>query len=163
MMMNHAGYSAVMPAPWGRIGIRCSALGLTEIVYLPESVPLADPQAALAEHAVRELEAYLSDPDVSFDLPLAIAGTAYRQQVWTALRTIPRGQVVTYGALARQLGSAARAVGQACGDNPFPIVIPCHRVVAQTGLGGFAHDADARGFFAGIKRWLLAHEGYCNV
>jgi len=66
--------------------------------------------------------------------------------------------VLTYGQLARQLGSVPRAVGQACGANYFPIVIPCHRVVSSSGIGGFAHHAED-GFFRNVKRWLLTHEG----
>ena len=70
---------------------------------------------------------------------------------------IPCGHVLTYGEIAAQLGSSPRAVGQACGNNPIPIVIPCHRVVAKSGMGGFMHHNG--GFALDIKRWLLAHEG----
>ena len=83
-----------------------------------------------------------------------------RQQTKSAVReiaAIPRGEVRTYGDLAKRLGSSARAVGQACGDNPVPIVVPCHRVVGANGIGGFAHAAD--GYLVATKRWLLAHEG----
>ena len=86
-------------------------------------------------------------------------GTAFQQRVWGAIASIPRGHVRTYGDLARLLGSAPRAVGQACGANWFPLVVPCHRVTAAGGLGGFSNSADADGFHLGVKRWLLAHEG----
>jgi methylated-DNA-[protein]-cysteine S-methyltransferase len=69
---------------------------------------------------------------------------------------IPAGQSATYGARAKRLGTAARAVGQACGANPLPILIPCHRVVAAHGLGGFMHSA--AGAPLDVKTWLLAHE-----
>jgi methylated-DNA-[protein]-cysteine S-methyltransferase len=69
---------------------------------------------------------------------------------------IPRGRTLTYGTIAKALGSAPRAVGQACGANRFPVAIPCHRVVAAAGVGGFAHHA--QGFHVDIKRWLLRHE-----
>ena len=100
-----------------------------------------------------------STPIIVFDLPLAASGSAYQQRVWAAIAGIPRGQVRTYGDVARLIGSAPRAVGQACGANWFPVVIPCHRVTAAGGLGGFAHHDDATGFHLGVKRWLLAHEG----
>jgi methylated-DNA-[protein]-cysteine S-methyltransferase len=76
--------------------------------------------------------------------------------VWAAIRAIPAGQVRAYGDLARSLGSAARAVGQACGANPFPILVPCHRDVAQHAIGGFAHARG--GFLIDTKQWLIQHE-----
>jgi methylated-DNA-[protein]-cysteine S-methyltransferase len=85
-------------------------------------------------------------------------GTPFRQRVWQLLSRIPPGQTRTYGDVARELGSSARAVGQAVGDNPIPIVIPCHRVIAADGsLGGFNHSRS--GYSLDIKRWLLFHEG----
>jgi methylated-DNA-[protein]-cysteine S-methyltransferase len=76
--------------------------------------------------------------------------------LWEALCEIPCGRTQTYGELARRLGAEPRAVGQACGDNRLPIVIPCHRVVAANGIGGFAHASS--GYLLEAKRWLLAHE-----
>ena len=73
-----------------------------------------------------------------FDLPLAPVGSPFRTRVWAALRAIPYGETRTYGDLAAALGSAARAIGQANGANPIPILIPCHRVVAGNGLGGYS-------------------------
>ncbi len=72
---------------------------------------------------------------------------------------IPRGAVRTYGHLAKVIGSHPRAVGQACGANWFPLVIPCHRVTASGGLGGFSNQNDENGFHLSVKRWLLRHEG----
>jgi methylated-DNA-[protein]-cysteine S-methyltransferase len=77
------------------------------------------------------------------------------------MRAIPRGRTRTYGELARELGGEARAVGQACGDNRLPIVIPCHRVVAADGIGGFAHATD--GYPIEAKRWLLLHEAQADA
>ncbi|MFO7542412.1 MAG: methylated-DNA--[protein]-cysteine S-methyltransferase, partial [Thiobacillus sp.] len=97
-----------------------------------------------------------NDPAHSFDLPFSPLGTPFQKKVWRALTHIPAGHPATYGALAKQLGTAARAVGQACGSNPLPILIPCHRVVAASGLGGFMHASTGRPL--DIKTWLLAHE-----
>lgn len=105
----------------------------------------------------RQLGAYFEDGSRTFDLKLEKRGTAFQRRVWNALRTIPPGRTVTYGDLARQLGTGARAVGGACRANPYPIVVPCHRVVATNGLGGFAGDTSGRKL--DVKRWLLRHEG----
>ncbi|MCX8086349.1 MAG: methylated-DNA--[protein]-cysteine S-methyltransferase [Rhodocyclaceae bacterium] len=150
-------FCAVLPAPTFAIGVRCDDASIREIVYLPPSAALK-PLCAPAREAVRQLAAYLADPRFKFSLPLAPAGTPFQRRVWQAIAAIPAGQTQSYGALAQVLGSGARAVGQACGANPYPLVIPCHRVVAAGGaLGGFAHRRG--GFLLDVKRWLLAHEG----
>jgi methylated-DNA-[protein]-cysteine S-methyltransferase len=130
------------------------------IHYLPPQAATLAPRNALAERAARQLEGYRADPDTAFDLPLEIAGTGFQKRVWQAMCAIPRGRTRTYGELAAQLGGEARAVGQACGDNRLPIVIPCHRVVAAGGIGGFAHSTD--GFLIEAKRWLLLHEAQAD-
>src|SRR4051812_17239107 len=129
---------------------------VSEICYLPPSSPLKAPVNALAERAAEQLSDYLENPDTRFELPLLIEGTAFQRQLWDALCEIPRGKTLTYGELARRLGAEPRAIGQACGDNRLPIVIPCHRVVAADGIGGFAHSTN--GYLVEAKRWLLAHE-----
>lgn len=129
---------------------------VAEIRYLPPAVEARAPRNALAERAARQLERYREDPDARFDLPLLVEGTPFQLRLWDALCEIPRGKTLTYGELARRLGGEARAVGQACGDNRLPIVIPCHRVVAANGIGGFAHATT--GYLLEAKRWLLAHE-----
>ena len=132
---------------------------MRELVYLPPGFDEKPAENELAERVVRQLQAYFTDPDFRFDLPLAPAGTAFQRRVWDIISAIPRGSLLTYGQVARALQSAPRAVGQACGANWFPLVIPCHRVTAAGGLGGFAHSDDQAGFQLGVKRWLLAHEG----
>lgn len=152
-------FSAIVAAPFGAVGIRGDAGALRELVYLPprfDSKPAADP---LSARVADQLSRYFDDADATFDVPLGAVGTPFQQRVWTAIAAIPRGSVLTYGQVARQIGSAPRAVGQACGANWFPVLIPCHRVTATAGLGGFSHHDDADGFYLGVKRWLLAHEG----
>lgn len=153
-------FCAVVAAPFGALGIRTGGDALHEIVYLPPSYALRAPANALAERGARQVERYLRDPDFRFDLPLGPAGTLFQHRVWQVIATIPRGDVMTYGAVARRVASAPRAVGQACGANWFPLVIPCHRVIAAGGLGGFSSHDDPGGFHLGVKRWLLAHEGF---
>ena len=152
-------FSAIVAAPFGAIGIRTDAGVIRELVYLPPHFDEKDATDALADLAATQVERYLADPDFQFDLPLIAAGSAYQQKVWGAISQIPRGTVRTYGYIAKHIGSAPRAVGQACGANWFPLVIPCHRVTAAGGLGGFSNHDDENGFHLSVKRWLLRHEG----
>ena len=104
------------------------------------------------------MRAYLDDPQHEFSLPLRPAGTTFQRRVWEQISAIPNGQTHTYGQLATALKNAPRAVGQACGANPYPLVVPCHRVIASGGgLGGF--NRQGGGFLLAVKRWLLRHEG----
>lgn len=151
-------FSAVLEAPFGAIGIRTEQDHLRELVYLPSSFTEQTPTDSLSERAALQIARYLADPDFQFDLPLASIGTDFQNRVWKTIAAIPRGQVLTYGEIARRVRSAPRAVGQACGANWFPVVIPCHRVTATGGLGGFGNSDDEAGFHLGVKRWLLAHE-----
>ncbi len=154
--MEAGGYQAVIAAPFGRLGIRVCDEMITAIDFLPASGPLQAAASGLAADAARQLNAYFTDAGYSFDLPLAAQGTDFQQRVWAALLSIPAGQTRTYGELAAELGSSARAVGGACRANPVPVVVPCHRVVARDGVGGFAGRTD--GPELARKRWLLAHE-----
>ncbi|HXT81523.1 MAG TPA: methylated-DNA--[protein]-cysteine S-methyltransferase [Acetobacteraceae bacterium] len=109
--------------------------------------------SALLRRARQQLDAYFDQGLTEFDLPLAPAGTPYRQKVWQALCEIPYGETRSYQDIARTVGGSARAVGQANGSNPIPLIIPCHRVVATTHLGGYSG-----GDGLATKRWLLALE-----
>jgi methylated-DNA-[protein]-cysteine S-methyltransferase len=150
-------YQARLQTSFGVLGVSCAGDALRGIAFLePGAVPHA-PGTPLAHEVCRQLEAYFRDPDFRFDLPLAHEGTAHQRRVWQAMCAIPRGKVRTYGDLAAQLHSSPLAVGQACGANPLPLVIPCHRIVGKSGIGGFANQRD--GHLLEIKRWLLAHEG----
>lgn len=159
------GYAAVIEFPAMHVGIRIADGRLTAITYLPRGTPLRAPADALAARAVRQIERYRDDPDAPFDLPLAApGGNPLQRAVWAQISAIPRGRTRTYGELAARIAKDGnlrtqanpRTVGQACGDNPFPIVVPCHRVVAADGLGGFSHHAS--GYLIEAKTWLLRHE-----
>lgn len=109
----------------------------------------------LLDEAARQLDAYFAGQLENFDLPLAPKGTGFQQAVWQALVEIPYAATRTYGDIADDVGSVSRAVGQACGQNPIPIIIPCHRVVAAGGrMGGFSGSGGVD-----TKRWLLGLEG----
>jgi len=150
-------YQAIVAAPCFALGVSCSDEEITGIEFIEPQPELA-PSSPLAAEAVRQLRAYLADPGFVFGLPLQPAGTTFQRRVWEQISAIPPGRVETYGQLAKNLKNAPRAVGQACGANPYPIVVPCHRVVASGGgLGGF--NRERGGFLLDVKRWLLHHEG----
>jgi methylated-DNA-[protein]-cysteine S-methyltransferase len=155
-MGDATGFDAVVAFPAMRVGVRTQGEAIGEIRYLPCTAAPVAPGNALAARAARQLERYIEDPDFRFELPLAEAGTPFQRRVWEAIRAIGRGRTLTYGELARTLASVPRAVGQACGANPFPLVIPCHRVVGAMNVGGFAHHGE--GFHIEVKQWLLRHE-----
>lgn len=153
-------FQACVRTPFATLGITATDTHVTGVRFLAPSTPaLAPRRNTIAYLACIQLQAYLDDPRHAFDLPLMLAGTRHRLAVWEAMQRIAPGKVRSYGELARELGSSARAVGGACGANPLPVIVPCHRVVASGGgLGGFM-GARAEGFELGIKRWLLEHEG----
>jgi methylated-DNA-[protein]-cysteine S-methyltransferase len=154
-------YDVVIGFPKMKVAVVTRDERVTAIRYLPPDADLVAPANELAERAARQLERYLEDPDVKFDLPLLVEGTEFQRRLWQALCEIPRGRTLTYGEMARKLGGEARAVGQACGDNKLPIVIPCHRVVAADGIGGFSHSTG--GYLIEAKRWLLMHESSADA
>lgn len=156
-------FSAIVSAPFGGIGIRTAAGSVRELVYLPPHFGEKDAQDEAAEQAAAQVARYLRDAAFVFDLPLPEVGSAFQRKVWQAIASIPRGTVRTYGQVASHIGSAPRAVGQACGANYYPLIIPCHRVTAAGGLGGFASHDDENGFHLSVKRWLLKHEGVTNT
>jgi len=153
-------FQARVRTPFATLGIATSATHLTGVRFLAPTVPaLAPKKGSLAHLVCVQLQAYLEEPTFAFDLPLALSGTHHRLAVWEAMQRIPAGRTRTYGELAEELRSSARAVGGACGANPVPVVVPCHRVIAAgRAIGGFM-GAKSEGFELGIKRWLLEHEG----
>jgi len=150
-------FSARLPAPFAVLGIRTRGERLTGIDYLPLEAATLRPVDAFAAEVCRQLSGYLSDPEFPFDLPLDTPGTQFQRRVWDAVREIGCGSTMSYLQVARQIGSAPRPVGTACGANRIPLLIPCHRVVGSNGLGGFMHSR--KGKALEIKRWLLRHEG----
>ena len=158
---NHQSNDCVIAAPFGCLGITTEivdgSLMLAHIRYLPASAKHKVPGNALAALVEAQCRAYFADPRAVFDLPLKPQGTAFQQRVWHAVAQLQSGERTTYGAIAAHLHSGARAVGGACSANYFPLVIPCHRVVAKANLGGFMGE-DAPGLYRDIKLWLLNHE-----
>jgi len=154
--MAVADFDAVLRLPFAAVGIRVRGAEIVEIALLPLDTPGRPPSNDIAARACEQIQAYADDPACPIDLPLAIDGSEFQRRVWAAIARIPAGATRTYGELAEEVGSTARAVGQACGDNRLPLAIPCHRVVAARGIGGFAHRTDH--VMLDVKRWLLEHE-----
>jgi methylated-DNA-[protein]-cysteine S-methyltransferase len=154
-----APFQACVRTPFATIGVSATDLHVTGIRYLsPDVAALAPRRNTVAYLACVQLQSYLDDPAFVFDLPLKLGGTRHQLAVWEAMQSIPAGETRSYGELAKAIGSSARAVGGACGANPIPLVVPCHRVIGSGGsLGGFM-GAREEGFELSIKRWLLAHE-----
>jgi methylated-DNA-[protein]-cysteine S-methyltransferase len=151
------GYSAKLEGPFAVINIRTRGERLTEIEYLPLGAATLEPIDAFSREVCRQLDAYFDDAGFRLDLPFEWQGTGYQHRVWEAVRAIPLGATRSYLDVAQQIGSAPRPVGTACGANRIPLLIPCHRVVGSSGLGGFMHSRGGKPLE--IKRWLLRHEG----
>ena len=147
-------YRAV-ETPIGTLGLAGSDAGLSRVTWRARAASRHE-SCAVLDDAAAQLDAYFAAELTAFDLPLDLAGTEFQRNCWLALATIPYGQTVSYGEQARRLGlgpDAARAVGAANGQNPLPLVLPCHRVIGV--------DGSLTGFGGGLqlKRFLLEHEG----
>ena len=147
--------SARLDTPIGAVGLVAGERGLRRVAFDGERVQPEGDSPVLRE-AVRQLESYFAGELLEFDLPLDLGGTEFQRSCWLALATIPYGRTVSYGEQARRLGlgpASARAVGAANGQNPLPIVLPCHRVIGANGsLTGFGGGLET-------KRFLLELEG----
>lgn len=141
---------AVADTRFGRLGVESNG---THIVALHWHGVAQGAGSDLLNEAVAQLLAYDAGKLTKFDLPLAPKGSDFQQQVYAAMQAIPYGETLTYGEIATALGVPAQPVGQACGANPIPVIIPCHRVLSKSGLGGFSG-------FGGVetKILLLKHE-----
>jgi methylated-DNA-[protein]-cysteine S-methyltransferase len=160
--INKSKDYCVIAAPFGRLGIGTEmvdgSLMVSKIDYLPAKASLVSPKNQLARQVAMQCREYFKNPAAKFDLPLKPIGTVHQQRVWSCIRDIPTGKSKTYGEIAALIKSGPRAVGSACGANPFPLVTPCHRVVSAQGIGGFMKE-DSPGLYRQIKIWLLEHEG----
>ena len=145
--------SGTIDSPFGPITFTVEEGFVTLVKFEPGEDNFDGGNPVMAETA-RQLREYAAAARFSFDLPLAPAFSDFQSQIRRCMIAIPYGEMRTYGELAKELGSASQAVGQACGANPIPIIVPCHRVVASGGkLGGFSG-----GDGAPTKKKLLNHE-----
>lgn len=147
--------AAIIQAPFGKLEILATPT-LVQIKFLDTDVPLRCTKQPIVRQLVRELNHYFKNPNFKFTISYQVTGTAFQKRVWNALVQLPIGKTITYGELAKQLKTGARAIGNACRANPLPLLIPCHRVLAKRGFGGFSGDRTGKKI--AIKRWLLTHE-----
>lgn len=149
------GFDIVMDTPVGRVGVSVFEGAVSRLAFVSRHTRLKRAR----QHAMitGQLARFFNDPDFRFTVETALEGTDFQRAVWHALTRIKPGKVLTYGELAECLGSGARAVGNACRANPVPLIVPCHRVIAARGIGGYAGRVG--GAEIRRKRWLLAHEG----
>ncbi|MGI9336960.1 MAG: methylated-DNA--[protein]-cysteine S-methyltransferase [Gammaproteobacteria bacterium] len=161
MGANNGEYQLHFPvsqygAPFCFVGVECDEHEIIRINYLPESMRKLPAQNYLAKETAKQLRAYFAKPrNHRFDLPLRRAPTPHQRKVREVLRDVPFGEIIAYKEIARRIKSSARAVGGACRCNLAVLVVPCHRVVAADGIGGFCGGENA----IPAKRWLLNHEG----
>ena len=141
-----------LPSPIGLLELRADQRKLRALSFA-ETAGESSPNRITQECAA-QLEEYFARKRQEFTVAVLPHGTPFQQAVWSAMAQIPYGRVVTYGQLAAAIGrpTACRAVANAVGKNPLPILLPCHRVVAANGLGGFSAGTDR-------KRWLLRLKG----
>jgi methylated-DNA-[protein]-cysteine S-methyltransferase len=150
-------YKKVMTSPLGPLRLCCTDSALTEVSFLDNAAAIEatqNDQHPLLEACTAQLDAYFSGQTLSFNLPLALQGTAFQQKVWDLLMQIPFGKTLSYQTLSKQYGDvkAIRAVAAANGKNSVAIIVPCHRVIGS--------NQSLTGYAGGLwrKQWLLAHE-----
>jgi methylated-DNA-[protein]-cysteine S-methyltransferase len=153
--MKHSDH-AVVAAPFGRLELLFADGELISSEFLMTETPLVAAEGAAGRAICERLQAYFEGRDALQGLPVMAHGTLFQQRVWQALQQIPYGATLTYTQLAERVDSGPRAVANACGANPIALFIPCHRVVAKEGLGGFMQGRTSGSL--SIKQWLLNHE-----
>ncbi len=150
--------TARIASPLGTLTVTESNSALTRLSFVagdPDPIP---PESDLLKETSAQLAAYFAGTRTSFDLPLEPAGSTFQQSVYREMSAIPFGETRRYGELAKRLNVAAQPIGQACGSNPIPIIIPCHRVLGATSLGGFSAPGGVE-----TKVALLKHEGAAGL
>ena len=147
---------AIIKTPFGLLCLDAKGNELLKVEWLTELLPEQSAYSPFLKNVVHQLQLYWGNPDIKFSINKVNQGTVFMNKVWQALEQIPTGETRTYGDLAKSLNTSARAVGNACRNNPYPLFVPCHRVVSATGLGGY--DGQTGGEKLDIKKKLLAHE-----
>ncbi len=155
-MTKREKFQFVMDSPIGLIGVSTSRDRVTAVEFLDRRTQPFSSKAPFDAKVAGQLSSYFKG-SLGFSLLLDLQGTDFQKRVWKVLARIAPGSVRTYGDIARELNTSPRAVGNACRSNPTPIIIPCHRVISASGIGGFAGTTSGRRL--DIKRWLLNHEG----
>ena len=152
---NIQHHDFIINSPFGAVGIFIESDYVVGVELFPNPQKLRAPASQYAQYVAHQINQYFMQVGAKLDTPYAVSGTAFQKRVWQAISEIPFGEVLTYSELAQKVGSGPRAVANACGANRLPLLIPCHRVVAKNGLGGFMQGIEGG---LKIKEWLLAYE-----
>ena len=145
--------------PIGQLNIVADEHALYKLEWLDSTYVNASIMSnALTKNIGSLLAQYFLNANINFSVPFAKAGTPFQRRVWQYLQTIPVGETLSYSEVAEALSTSPRAVGNACRANPFVIIVPCHRVVSKSGIGGYS--GQTAGNKIAIKQWLLVHERY---
>lgn len=151
--------SARLDTPLGLMTVTASAGTIRRLGWGPGATPdMTGASTPELDEALHQLTAYFAGRLTRFDLPLQVDGSDFQRAVCDAMLAIPFGDTRTYGDLAADLYASAQAVGNACGGNPIPVIIPCHRVLGASSLGGFSGHGGVES-----KVWLLRHEGAAGL
>ena len=156
MKVVNQEFEYVLPSPVGNLGLSVTTKGIRCLSYLRIQQKIQLPKGGLGKQVYSQLQEYFELRRTSFDLPIDIVGTSYQKKVWSEVAKIAYGESRTYGEIAQSISSGARAVGNACRNNPIPIIIPCHRVVKKSGIGGYCGSVAGKEIQQ--KDWLLRHE-----
>jgi len=159
-MIDLKQYHALIPTPFATLGLKTRNQTLQELDFIFEELSSPMYQNEFTEYVGDEVQQYLADARHPLSLNLTLNGTKFQRSVWRQMQLIPSGECLSYSDVALKLKSGARAVGNACRRNPIPLIVPCHRIIAKNGLGGFA--GDRTGELVEVKRWLLNHES-CSI
>lgn len=149
-------YDFTVKTPFSNLGVKTEDGVLVQMQMVDDKLQI-EPVSASDKRIAKQVQRYCKSPEKGFDMNFELRGTPFQKKVWKAMQKIPAGSVQTYGDLARKLKTSARAVGNACRRNNLLLVVPCHRVVAANGLGGFS--GARMGKWPAVKRKLLEHEG----
>lgn len=155
-----SSYNCIIDTPIGNLGIKLIDDRIAKIDLLSPKFSLIAPKNIVERHIIAKIKRYFCNPRCKFDLPMNIGGTLLQKKIWRALQKIPAGKVKTYGELAKIVKTNPRVIGNACRLNPLLIIIPCHRVIAANGLGGYCGKKSRN---IKIKKWLLTHENKNSI
>ena len=144
----------VISSPVGKLGLNIVGDYLVGIDFLKSQVKLSN-NALKSHHIIEQINQYFANPCLLFTVPFKVDGTGLQQKIWSHIQKISCGKTITYGELARNVGTSPRVIGNACRRNPLPIIIPCHRVVSAVNIGGYCGNNQET---IKIKQWLLQHE-----
>ncbi|MDH5408317.1 MAG: methylated-DNA--[protein]-cysteine S-methyltransferase [Gammaproteobacteria bacterium] len=152
--------SHIFMSPVGELFLKQQNGCLVSVDMNTKTCATESEQGKIDNKIIKQLQEYFDGQRTQFSLPIKLMGTEFQRKVWQEMQKIPHGETCSYSDIAKKINSSPRAVGNACRANPIPVIVPCHRVVAKTGLGGYCGETVGR--FIDTKQWLLRHEGVAS-